>query len=68
MIRQDDRLFVVEPLEQRQDDSGAEESRAEKIGGIEPPLQPPGQEEQSYADQAPEKVGEFHDRQRKKIA
>src|SRR3546814_7621456 len=66
--QQDRRLLVVQPFEQRDDDSHAQENEREDVSRVEATLEPPSQNQQSCSRQTPHKVGSLDERQRQAMA
>src|SRR3546814_13516074 len=66
--QQDRRLLVVQPFEQRDDDSYAQENEREDVSRVAAALEPPSQNQQSCSRQTPHKVGSIAERQRQAMA
>src|SRR3546814_11837386 len=58
----------LQPFEQRDDDSYAQENEREDVSRVEAALEPPSQNQQSCSRQTPHKVGSLDERQRQAMA
>jgi hypothetical protein len=65
--REDGRLLVIESLEHGEDDPAPEQRDGEDVGGVEPQLEPAGEEEQPHAGEAAEEVRGLDDRERHEV-
>lgn len=61
------RLFVVDALGEREDDAGAEQRAGEHPRGVEPPLQAAREQQQHHPDEAAQEVRQLDDRQRQQV-
>ena len=66
--REEDRLLVVQALDQRGDDPGSEQGDGEKIGRVEAALQPARQQQEAEACKAAGEMRYLDERQRDNVA
>ena len=61
---QEERLLVVEPSEQRQENAARQEDHRQMVRRVDPALQPPGEHQQRQTEQAADEMGELDHAQR----